>query len=193
MAIEPTDSNQQMGYKNIFGYDIISPEYDWAGPFGDGGFWKDLAIISKKIDGQGVKYGCIDRWGRERIKIRFESIGLQSEGLVPVAALNSDGKIVGGYNDYNNTMPIPLMFSACEPFSEGLAPVASLEAPWEWGYIKKDFGKTRQMAIPFQFVNACPFKNGKAIVRLRNGSIGIINLEGKVIEIKKEMDFNGDE
>jgi len=186
VAYEPFENNNKMGYKNIYGRIVIPSKYVLADSFGDGDFCKDLAVVGKIADNQSLQFGCIDRWGNERIPCQFENIGRQSEGLVAVVALDSTGKMVCGFNNYDNSMPIPLQFSGCDNFSEGLAPVKSLYAPWLWGYIKKDFMKTKIVFIPFQFENALPFKDGKAEVRIKDSQTGFVDLSGKISEIRTE-------
>jgi len=193
-AIKPFEKNGKMGYLNLFGQVIIEPVYSFAGDFGDGGFWKDLAVVSTAEKNKRSGYGCIDRWGHERIKCRFNRIGKQAEGFVLVVDVDINGTLICGFDDFYDRMPIPLQFSAGDAFSEGMAPVAMRTEPFLWGFIKKDFSRTGKVAIPYQFENASSFVNGRATVRIKDNLIGIIDQSGKILRTQKEEDIkDGDE
>jgi len=192
-AYQSFEENGKMGYINIFGKVTIPPTYEFAGPFGDGGFFKDLAVVGRGYSEGSVRYGCIDRWGRERLSCEFDFISKQTEEWVLVVGKDNENRLVCGFNDFNNSWPIPMQLASAEPFSEGLAAVKSPKEPWLWGYISKDFPKTGRMIIPFRFENATPFKNGKAIVRYKDSQLAEIDKTGRILSTFIEENENGNE
>jgi hypothetical protein len=164
--------NKRFGYIGTDGYFVIQPKYHMAGPFKEGFAW----VMTKKafnLFGTGeygmplfARFTYIDRTGKEiRQPFYAEHVSNFSEGLAAVRP----GKTLGGCSEkvgYLNTKgewSIKPQFDDADDFSEGLAVVnhgAKCQMGGEWGYIDKE-GK---VVLPFKYIFAGRFKNGRACV-----------------------------
>lgn len=156
-------SKKKCGYINARGTFVIKPRFALAGDFSGG-----LAAV--RIGGKasfmvlghaGGRWLFIGRDGSTRIKLpkNVESVGDFSEGLAVISGKR--GRC--GYITTNGASVIPMHFSGCEDFSEGLADV---DSNGKWQYIDKA-GRV-VLAVPYWGVH--PFKHGLAAVE--EGSVG---------------------
>lgn len=130
---------------------------------------------------QHGRTGYIDRTGKVRIPLCFESAGDFSEGL---AVFERDKQ--SGYIDKSGSVVIEPRFPWAEPFSEGLAQVqvtgSQLGYDGRWGYI--DHGG--QVVIPPIYQNlshdeqSSRFHEGRALV-YSGTAYGFIDKQGKEV------------
>ena len=90
---------------------------DW---FGEG-----LAAVSKSVD-NWLKYGFIDKTGKEVIPFKYRTAYSFSEGLAPVS---EDDKTFG-YIDKSEKVVIPFKFKKAYPFEHGKARVQDENGNW---------------------------------------------------------------
>jgi hypothetical protein len=137
----------------------------------------------------GEKWGFIDRTGSFVIAPRFLTAESFSEGLAAVGvAINRQG-----YINKSGRFVIGPTLRDAGAFSEGLAPVIYrghfVKSPTEhtgfafvgarWGYINSS-GKL-VIRLGGQVDYAGPFLNGLAYVRLKDGSYGYIDKQGRYL------------
>ena len=138
------------------------------------------------------KWGFIDKTGKVVIAFNYDDAKDFSEGL---AAVKLNGK--WGFIDKTDKVVIPFKYKDANQFSEGLAPVRFIDKnDWKklvastvlftplvyssillvgvWGYIDK----TDKVIIPFKYVVAEPFSEGRAKVAKLNFKRGTIDKQG---------------
>jgi len=195
------------GYIDMSGSMVISPRFDYAGPFSEGYAFAvergKCVLLDARGKSRSVKlgvnrelgcdaghfseglapakgpggWGFVDPKGRFVIPGQYEQVESFSEGL---AAASRDGK--WGYLDRTGKEMIPLSFEYARPFSEGLA---SVVLKGDAGYIGRD-GKP---AIKPRFARAERFSQGLAAVR-GGGLWGYLDRGGKLaIDPKFESAF----
>jgi hypothetical protein len=142
--------------------DILA-KYDYAGDFSEG-------LAQVKL---GLKWGFIDKTGKEVIPLKYDSAKWFSEGL---AKVELGGK--RGFIDKTGKEVIPLKYYVAMWFSEGLA---KAELGGKVGFIDK----TGKEVIPLKYdYDTGDFSEGLAKVEL-GGKYGFIDKTGKeVIPLK---------
>ncbi|MGG2199219.1 WG repeat-containing protein [Paenibacillus validus] len=160
-AAEKTKNGTKWGYINLNGKMIISPQYDEANPFQDNG----LAIVS--VDGRS---GAIDRRNQYRVKPKFDSISPFTEGRA--IAIDRDGfKVI----DEQGSVLTAKAYSFISPYRDGLAMASAPgSAAGPYGYLNLQGGE----AIPFVYESAGDFKDGKAVVKVKDGEYALIGRDG---------------
>jgi len=158
---------KKYGYIDKQGKVVVDFIYDGAWGFGDG-----LARVKKYVNnGYGTHYGYINSKGEEVIPLQnFQDFGdgTFSEGL---AFNGSDGYIDKTGKKVFSTTDGVIGF----PFSEGLAlGFKGIGGPY--GFVDKQ----GQVAIPYQYEVAAPFKDGLAVAK-KNGKWGYIDKTGKTV------------
>ena len=124
------------------------------------------------------KWGFIDKIGRVKIPIKYESVNCFDEGLASVAL---NGK--WGFIDKDGNEIIPLIYDQAEYFSGGWAKVKLNN---KWGFIDK----IGTVTIHFKYDFIDDFSEGLAVVEL-NGKYGYIDKIGtEVIPIKYDNAFS---
>ncbi|GKU77158.1 hypothetical protein L3i20_v215550 [Paenibacillus sp. L3-i20] len=140
---------------------VIKPKYAHVEPFNNG-----VALVAN----DDMKWGLIDKSGRELIKPQYEiTIPTFEEGMVLVS---KDGK--WGYINQSGKEAIKLIYDQGRSFSEGKAAV---KVGHKWGYIDK----AGTMKIKPAYYDAGKFAHGRAIVNIAEYKSGIVNHEGNLI------------
>ncbi|MBI1838242.1 MAG: WG repeat-containing protein [Flavobacteriia bacterium] len=170
------------GVVNIYGKEIVKPQYDKA-PMFDNGF----AIVTKfyfstsKIKTE--KSGVINKKGEIIIPIEYAGFSNFVNGIAVVKQFGSNKF---GLMNIKGEVKVPFHFDGMnhpffpfslkeENISSGLIPVKSGDQG-KWGYI--DFkGKT---VVPFQFDWVFYYKNGYSLVML-NKKWGVTDINGQLI------------
>ena len=207
--------DRKFGYANKAGKEIIAPRYDDAAP----AFKEGMAYVGVSADGH-TKYGYINTKGVEVIAPFFSNAENFSESLAAVrtdqgygyidkkgdfvtavtydsAADFSDGLAVIEKNDkyfvINKKDEIQITFPddmlPAGAFHDGLIVVCRKDK--QLGFCFGYMGKNGQMAIPFDYVAADGFRDGKAMtVRLVDKKLeaGYINRKGKVQQSISSLD-----
>ena len=88
-------------------------------------FREGLAAVSKTVD-NWLKYGFIDKTGKEVIPFKYRTAYSFSEGLAPVS---EDDKTFG-YIDKSEKVVIPFKFKKAYPFENGKARVQDENGNW---------------------------------------------------------------
>ncbi len=133
----------------------------------------------------------INKYGKIVLNFLYDRSGLSNEDMIPVAMTDerrhhSHNAAFGigefdffgkwGYVNSIGKMVIPLQFSDCKSFAEGLAPVAiEVDYKINWGFI--DFKGNN--VISFDYEDAIPFSEGLAGVK-KNNKWGFIDKYGIV-------------
>jgi hypothetical protein len=153
------------GYINSKGKFVLKPLYEQAGDFQDG-----VAIVRLK----GLS-GVIDFSGYFIVKPKYETIHPFSESRATVIdhqgyrVIDESGKeltskaysYIGDYNEGR------VLFSITDEKGKSL-----------YGFLNR-WGKE---VIPASYQSASDFKDGKSVVKLKNGRYALINLTGKVLQ-----------
>jgi len=192
--VRPAENNGRWGYVNRAGRFVISPKYFAAQPFKEG---YALVVTRKPLMPLGAEAGefrlaqvtWIDSSGREispPLSVRrASSFSNGLAAVVPDSALRmSGGCAKGGYINTHGRWAIKPQFDGVSDFSEGLAAVnlgAKCGMGGEWGYIDKD-GNT---VIPFTFLSAGQFHNGRACVWQEQGQGKVIDRDGNALATEK--------
>ncbi len=150
------------GYIDTKGKVVIPVNLRLAYDFNDG-----LAIFFDKND----KYGFIDKAGNTVIETKYYSVNKFSEGL---AKLKLELGKPSAYIDKTGKLITDFIYEASSDFLEGLACV-SLDGR-TYGFIDTK----GEVAIPFKYNYAYPFRDGVSQVKL-NGKWGMINRQGKLV------------
>ena len=104
--------------------------------------------------------------------------------VVPDKAMRTTGGCAkGGYLNTRGEWAIAPQFDDLRDFSEGLAAVnlgANCGIGGKWGYIDRD----GRVAIPFHFLSAGQFSDGRACVVRKQGESVVINRAGDVVKEK---------
>ena len=191
---KPVNKNGRWGYANGTGRFVIRPKYFAAEPFSEG---LALVVTRKPWQPLGSEYGefrlaqitYIDRSGHE-IHAPFSVRRARSfaDGravVVPDFVLRAKGGCAkGGYLDTKGDWAIKPQFDGLSDFSKGLAAVnvgANCGMGGKWGYV----GKEGQTVIPFKFLRARAFHNGRACVGERPREEEVIDRSGSIIPGEK--------
>jgi hypothetical protein len=193
-TLEPIEENGRWGFANAAGKLVITPKYFAAKPFKEG---YAMVVTRKPWTPLGDEYGefrlaqvtWIDSTGREiRGPLSVRRALSFSEGLaavVPDAVMRLKGGCAkGGYIDTKGQWAIKPQFDGLSDFSEGLAAVnlgANCGMGGKWGYIDKN-GNT---VIPFRFLSAEQFQNGRTCVWEERGKGEVIDRNGKTVPNEK--------
>jgi hypothetical protein len=196
-GLMPVYKNNQWGYINTQGREVIPCEYDMVYNFSNGlarvNIGGKLGFIDKKnkivipieydlaydfseglapVEKKG-KMGIIDTLGNVVVPIEYEYIGSAkiSEGLIPVMKKMFTAC---GYIDIKNNIKIPFEYRNVSIFSEGLAKVYLNGG---WGYIDS----TDTQIIPFMYKMAEDFKDGVGIVANQEMKYGAINKKNEMV------------
>ncbi|WP_258525698.1 WG repeat-containing protein [Paenibacillus sp. YN15] len=162
-----TTSGQMWGYVDAGGKMRLAPVYDYAENFQNNG----LAVVSK-----GGKNGIINTGGQFVVEPRFDSIGEFSEGRAVV----SDDK--GAYvidEQGRRVTPPDKVYTYIQPYSDGRALfyLSSPEGNAAYGYLDRDGAEV----IPATFMEGTDFRNGKAVVKVKDGLYRLIGLQGETL------------
>ncbi|MGA9968239.1 MAG: WG repeat-containing protein [Terriglobales bacterium] len=193
-VLKPENSNGTWGYVNSAGLFVIKPKFFAAQPFKEG---VALVVTQKPWQPLGSEYGefrlaqitYIDNSGHEiRPPLSVRRAASFSDGLavvVPDSTLRIKGGCAkGGYLNTKVDWAIKPQFDDLRDFSEGLAAVnlgANCLMGGKWGYVDKG----GQTAIPFKFVWAGTFHNGRACVREMPPEDEVIDRSGNIIPGEK--------
>lgn len=153
---------------------MISPQYDHANPFQDNG----LAIVTK--DGRS---GAIDRRNRYRVKPVFDSIYGFNEGRA--VAIDREGfKVI----NEQGAVLTKRAYSYIGSYLEGLA---MAESTGETGSLHGYLSLQGDEAIPFEFLEAGDFKDGKAIVKVKEREYALIGRDGRRLQTYSNLEYAG--
>jgi hypothetical protein len=193
-ALEPANSEGRWGYVNSAGQFIIKPKYFAAAPFKEG---LALVVTRKPLQPLEGEYGefrlaqitYINQSGHEiRVPLSVRRAASFSGGravVVPDTVLRTKGGCAkGGYLNSHGDWSIKPQFDGLSDFSEGLAAVnldGNCGMGGKWGYIDKD----GQTAIPFRFLWASQFHDGRACVAEKLGEDEVIDRNGNAIPSEK--------
>lgn len=159
-----TKDGTKWGYINEKGEFEIDPHFEFAADFQKNG----LATVKK-----GDKYGCIDRLGNEVVPFIFETIIDFSEGRAPVVyegryhIINESGEVLTkqGYNFISM-------------FEYGRALVSDqVNDKFLYGFLNRE----GEIAIPIQFESADDFKDGLAVVKIKDQNFALIDRHGNLV------------
>jgi hypothetical protein len=188
--LKPAKNNQRWGFVDRTGRFVVAPKYFAAWPFKEGlalvvtsGPWHPLGNESGDFRLARITY--IDGSGREiRAPISVRRASSFSDGravVVPDKVMRIKGGCAkGGYLNTRGEWAIEPQFDDLSDFSEGLAAVnigANCGMGGKWGYIDKD----GRVAIPFDFLSAGQFSDGRACVERKQGESVVINRAGNVV------------
>jgi hypothetical protein len=177
LAVAAVDG-QKCGYIDKSGSFVIKPRFSVAGDFSEGlaavrvGGKTNFVVIGPA----GGRWSFIGRDGSTKIKLPrdVEDVRDFSEGL----AVLSDRKGRCGYMATSGAQAIPMHFSWCDSFSEGLADV---ESGGKWQYLDK----VGNVVLTVPYWGAHPFRHGLAAVEEgsvgRHQKFGYIDKSGNVV------------
>jgi hypothetical protein len=187
---KPVNRNGRWGYANRTGQFVIKPKYFAAEPFREG---LALVVTRKPWRPLGSEYGefrlaqitYIDPSGHEihaPLSVRRASSFADGRAVVvPDYVLRAKGGCAkGGYLDTKGDWAIKPQFDGLSDFSEGLAAVnlgANCGIGGKWGYVDKQ----GQTVIPFNFLRAGAFHNGRACVAERPREWEVMDRSGNII------------
>jgi len=151
------EENGRAGFINAEGKVIIPPKFD-VGWFAEEDFVEGLSPARS-----GRNWGFIDTKGNWVIEAKYRRVEPFAEGLALVTG-HPEGDYREEYIDKNGTTIIdfPKGVGIANPFSEGMAAVT--------GTLREGFGRsgyidrTGRTIIPYQFIEAGPFREGLAAV-----------------------------
>ncbi len=191
---KPVNRNGKWGYTSGTGQFVVKPKYFAAEPFSEG---LALVVTGKPWQPLGSEYGefrlaqitYIDLSGHEihaPLSVRRARSFAEGRALVvPDYVLRTKGGCAkGGYLDTKGDWAIKPQFDGLTDFSEGLAAVnlgADCGIGGKWGYIDKD----GQTLIPFRFVWAGAFHDGRACVGEKPREEEVIDRNGNIIPSEK--------
>jgi len=193
-ALRPVEENGRWGFADATGKLVITPRYFAAKTF-HGGYalvvtrkpWTPLGDESGEFRLAQVTW--VDSAGRQiRRSLSVRRASSFSDGLasvVPDAVMTLKGGCAkGGYIDTKGQWAIKPQFDGLSDFSEGLAAVnlgANCGMGGRWGYIDKN----GNAVIPFRFLSAGQFQNGRACVWEERGKGEVIDRNGSTIPDEK--------
>lgn len=153
------------GYINDKGNFVLPPKYEMARDFQENG----LAIIQLNN-----LTGIIDNNGYFIVKPKYETISPFSEGRA--TAIDDKGfKVL----DESGKEITSKAYSFIGDYKEGRAVAANTNENGEYlyGYLNRRGNEV----IPLSYESASDFQDGKALVKLKEGSYALIDLTGKVL------------
>jgi len=159
-SILMTVKKGKIGLLDITGREILRPDkYEYIM-----GFVHGLAVVQV-----GEKMGMIDSTGREIVPVRYQSIGMESEGLIHFQENERFG-----FMDRTGKVVVKAQYMGVNSFSEGLCVVGDEKG--KFGYIDR----TGRAVIPpsFDYANDC--YDGYCIV-LVGDYYGVLDKTGKEI------------
>jgi hypothetical protein len=193
-ALRPVEEKGRWGFADVTGKLVITPRYFAAQSFHEG---YSLVVTRKPWTPLGDEYGefrlaqvtWVDTTGRQiRDPLSVRRASNFSDGLasvVPDTMMRFKGGCAkGGYIDTKGQWAIKPQFDGLSDFSEGLAAVnlgANCGMGGKWGFIDKS-GTT---VIPFRFLSAGQFQNGRACVWEERGKGEVIDRNGNTIPAEK--------
>lgn len=150
------------GYIDKTGKFIIEPQYEWAYDFQENG----LSCVSKNS-----RMGLVNEEGREIVKPVYDFITDYSEGIAVAEkdnvsyAIDEEGKILFESKD------------SVGQFQEGLSRILRTNdgIKTAYGYVDKE-GK---VVVEPRYEYASPFKNNKALVKVKDNHYALIDKSGK--------------
>lgn len=153
------------GYIDNQGRFVIPPRYDFADSFQDNG----LAVVGWK-DGNAL----INRAGQVVTREKWDYIGEFSEGRA--IAIDEQGfKVINESGKINTQKPYGFIGS----YQEGRAEFSSsTQGQTKYGYLDLQ----GQEIIPAEYDSADPFKDGYAVVQVREGEFALIDRDGRRIQ-----------
>jgi hypothetical protein len=153
------------GYIDAKGKLNLPTSYDQAGDFQE----NDLAIV-RLMDSDGV----IDSNGYFIVKPKYDTINPFSEGRATV--IDHQGfKVI----DESGKEITSKAYSFISDYKESRALIAdnNEQGQYLYGYLNRR-GKE---ILPLDFETASDFNDGKAVVKMKDGSFALINLTGKIL------------
>lgn len=160
-----TTAGNLWGYIDEQGRSAIPPRYEYALDFQDNG----LAIVQSR-----GKQGVIDASGAYVVRPVYDSISPFSEGLSAVI----DGQ---GFNvmDEAGRILTPHAYAYIGTYHEGRAVFAQSGADGQsrYGYLDA----RGQVAVPARYLEANDFRNGKAVVKTKDGEYALIGTDGRTL------------
>ncbi|MCY6371699.1 WG repeat-containing protein [Clostridium ganghwense] len=157
------------GYINNIGEFIIKPKYDYANSFQD----NYLAIVEFKN-----RYGIIDESGKYVVHPKYDTINQFSEGRAVIVDK-------GGFKliDESGKEITTKQYNFIGTFQEerALYSITDSQGKWLYGYLDRQGNKV----IPAKYENVSDSKEGKAIVKVREGEYQLIGLNGEVLNTYK--------
>ncbi|OGO79396.1 MAG: hypothetical protein A2Y23_06065 [Clostridiales bacterium GWB2_37_7] len=160
-AATNTVEGAKWGYINSYGVFVIKPQYNNAMDFQDNG----LAIIEK--EGQS---GVIDRTGRYIVPPHYSSISLFSEGRSTVKD-DAGFKVMDEIGKIITSKP----YSFIGMYQNSRAVFIDDNESSLYGYLDRQ----GQEIIPAQYMNANDFKDGQALVKIKDSLFALIGPNGK--------------
>lgn len=176
-GLSAANNSNRLQLINKSGTAITTPKYKSIGDFINGLARVEIGIVEGSRPGGIGQTGFINKYGKEVIKPKYYDAGLFIDGLSRV-------RDTGGYG-YINTkgkVIISPKFYQATHFNEGIAAVRMSSTPY-WKFITKT-GKSITgyiYKIEYSSEDACPFKDGRAVVKNNYGATGMIDTGGKVI------------
>lgn len=160
----------QWGYINNIGQFVIPPQYEEVNVFQPNG----LAIVW--LNGRA---GIIDQNGKFVVRPIYHSIYPFFEGLAFVFEDEKGYSVSNEKGEILNDKPYP--FSYIGDFREQRAVIQEFVNRTEFLYGYLD--SSGNIIIPPQYIYAHDFRDGKAIVGLKDGTSAIIGLDGEILTI----------
>lgn len=154
------------GYIDNKGDIVIKPQYDYARDFEDNG----LAVVEVR-----GKSGVINESNNFIVEPKYETITGFSEGLAQVVD-NGVFKVI----DEEGKILTPKGYSYIGSYNEGRAIFYDMNAEGKvlYGYLD-----TRgQEVIPLKYESASDFKEGKAVVKIRDNQYALIDVNGDILK-----------
>ncbi|MDT3426747.1 hypothetical protein J2Z22_002281 [Paenibacillus forsythiae] len=197
-------SKDRSGLIDTAGKEVIKPIYTYIGPFEEGravasdskGYFlidekgkpltgrrydylnalqEGRALFSKTIEGSGIRYGYLDRDGREAIAARYEDATDFKDGKALVKLRAEEFALIGKNGEVLHTYRYPYVGNP----GDGLLAFQA-EENGRYGYINEE-GMT---VIQPQFTSALPFSEGRAVVNTAENyenAYGLIDKSGSFI------------
>ena len=160
-----TAEGTKWGYINKDGTFVIKPQYDNAMDFQDNG----LAIV-----GKGNLSGIIDRYGRFIVPLKFSSITQFTEGLAAVVD-DSGFSVI----DIRGQVITPKSYSYIGMYQSRRAVFNNMneQGSYLYGYLNRQ----GREAIAMQYMSANDFKDGQALVQIKDNQFALIGLNGEIL------------
>ena len=164
-AAMKTAEGTKWGYINKDGSFVIKPQYDSAMNFQDNG----LAIVVKRN-----LSGIIDRYGRFIVPLKYSSITPFSEGRAAVIDDSGFGVI-----DIRGQVITSSSYSYIGKYQDDRAVFNNMKAQgsYLYGYLYRQGGE----AIPMQYLSANDFKDGQALVQIKENHFALIGHNGETL------------
>ncbi|OIJ21243.1 hypothetical protein BKP45_00210 [Anaerobacillus alkalidiazotrophicus] len=162
-----TKDGTKWGYINETGEFEIKPHFDFANDFQSNG----LAIVKTK-----QRYGGINVKGNFVIPPKFESINEFSEGRATVV-LDNGFHVIDERGLLLNSKP----FNFISMYQDGRALFSDIDTDgkFKYGYLNK----AGNVVIPLQYEMASDFKDGMAVVKIKEDTFSLIDINGNEIKL----------